>query len=320
MLRFALLLPVFMFVSFPSLVLAADRYTDFDKRVARTLYNTLKPGSVATKDKADPGKLDQPPRKDGNKAAYSINIPGKDGGSMYSGFYRVSVNTTMSPTTSWTELGRNEETGAQVIYRKVDETTADKYKQYAARKQIGNVILTIIIRRPFDENENGAAADMIRHYKAFYANAVDNKLFAGVRLTILAGAATGEDIEAPSDPLPFMLPNPKADAKQGVRVEYVAMVLDSDDQPVENVKTLRIRVVGKLLPYATIESPRARYNASAKVWEIDRPKAEGEKFALVLKSQDPKFLEALYKMPATAEADETKGIPAIAVKVGAAFK
>jgi len=303
----------------PALSLAAD-YTDYDRRAARTLYNTIKPGAVKSKEQADPGKLDQPPRKDGGKAVYTIVLPGKNGESMFSGLYRVSVNTGLSSSAGWTDLGKNKETGTSVIYRAINETTDEKYKQFAARKQIGNVVLTVIMRRPFDENENAAAADMAAHYKALYANAVENKLFSGVRLTILAGQATEEDIVAPSEPLEFAVPSRRDLNSDGMKIEYLAQVLDSDDQPVQNVKTLRIRITGRLAPFATIDCKRAAYNESLKLWEIDQPKAEGEKFSVVFKADDPKFIEALYKLPATAEADAAKGLPPIAVKVGAAFK
>src|SRR5262245_50243210 len=85
---------------------AYANFTDYDRRAARTLYNTLKAGAVATKEKADPAKLDGPPKKDGNKAVYTQNIPSPDGKAMMSGYYRISVNTELSPLgEGWKEMG-----------------------------------------------------------------------------------------------------------------------------------------------------------------------------------------------------------------------
>ncbi|HSI35621.1 MAG TPA: hypothetical protein VK986_18715 [Tepidisphaeraceae bacterium] len=293
---------------FASPAFAGDSFTDYDRRIARTLYNSLKPNSAADKGAADPAKLDQPPKKQDNKSQASINIPGEKDSSLMSGYYRVGINTGLGDAAGWTKFGVDPASGAEILYKQVDNTTAEKHTNYGCRRQIGNVTLTVALRRPFNEDPKTAAADMLRRYAVLYANAKENGLFAGVVLRVTGGDPKPEPGDAAAELL-----LPVNGAAKPTRVDYAAMVLDSDQKPVPNVKRLRIKLTGPLAKFAVIEGGRAK-EAAGGSYEIPEP-GPSEAFTLVLNSSAPGFADALFAHAASAAA----GVP-VSVKVIAEFK
>jgi hypothetical protein len=289
---------------------AQAQFTDYDRRAARVLFNTVKSGAVASKDKADPAKLDGPPRKEGNKAVYTQNIPSPDGKAMMSGYYRISVNTELSTLgEGWKDLGVDKATGAQVAAKSVLSTTADQYLSWGVRKKIGNVILTVAMRRPHGEDANAARADLLARYNKLFVNAEENQLFASVQLRITGGEPAVPTGVVGANPLQF-----GSVTSSAVKVVYAAEVVDSENNAIPGVKKLKIRLTGRLAKFAEIECKNAK--KVGEVLEITDPQVS-EEFTLIVKSNDPAFADALYQ---EAAADEEKAkTPLINVKVAAQF-
>lgn len=217
--------------------------SDFDKRAAATLYTTYGGGQPRTWDKmtdADVKGLTRADKSaDGTKATYSLDFGARDSstGGDNRGYLRITKGEALKDAVAekWEALPKDPATGAQVFHR-IRGTDAGKHMQVAVRKQVGQLILTIAQRRPWNEPPAAAAKELTERFALFLASAKQNGLLGGLVKTTRA-----------SDGLLITSDQPVKLAIDDAKETPLVLKLDSTDaegKPVENVEYLTLRLSG----------------------------------------------------------------------------
>jgi hypothetical protein len=288
---------------------AADPVTisDYDRRAALTLASSLAPGqplALAAMDDAKVLPFIQEKNATTRVTVYTGQIQSTKPGKIDTGYYRITFNGKLTDAKTWTVLGTDPDTKAELLWKKVDSGTAETWNDIAARRKIGNVILTVALRRPSTESAQDSAKLIVEKYKLLAEQAMKNKLLLRIEQTVMTNDAT---------PVPLAGATPdeiiaSAGAK-GRSVRVRIRVLDSNDQPFEGVESVTVKLEGPLATYVKIDGADAAGKLKAK------PKDGYIDAVLNVAPADSNFKAAQYK--AMLEESTNGGL---AFKVGVALK
>jgi len=298
----------------PLAAMADDAITDFDKRAAATLYSAyagkeLDPQKI-TPQQLKPG-LTRYERDDANKkATYAMNFGVNENGVDNRGFYRITVGEELVDAAKggWTVLRTEAATGAEILWKTIDKSDADKYLQIAARKKVGRVVMTIAQRRGLNENVQTAADDVAKRFTAFLAQANRCKLFGAKIRMVLVNRDDQPELGS-GEPLLFSTSDTE-EQQIIVRIE----VTDGDDKPIADLKHVSLELGGSLAPI--VKTTIAGNNVDLTKRHLEKnPQPVFDVTITVPPTQNPEILTALYN----ALAGDPASTP-LTLKVGAAMK
>jgi hypothetical protein len=294
--------------------LAADPIpvSDFDRRVAATLIEcysgepktpeTLPADLVRTTltrfEKTPDGKL-----------TYVMNFGGISLDGVDSrGYLRITKGEELADPVKggWTVLKVDPGTGAEILFKRVEKTEADKYLNVAVRKKVGNVILTVAQRRQFHETNDGAGLKVHERFRQLLDVARKNKVLGGkVRMTLVD--ESGQPDLAAADPQLFSL----RDTEREMRVQ---LQFEDPDGKIVEPKKVKVELQGVLAQRARLKY-RDQVISAGKKHVIDEPGLTLDLVLVLPSSKDADASDTLLAAAATSP-DE----PAVKLKVGASLK
>ena len=304
---------IFFFGSAISLAGTPDAAQGYDLRAARALFNALQPGAVPqTKDlPADlPQKLTVWDVED-DKRTYAVSFGTRGGDYDDRGYFKIVLNGTLSDAAAkgWKILtAKHEKTGAEVLWKRVERSAANRFTYVGVRRKIGNVILTFAQRRPFDEAANAAAREAIMHFEALLQQAKENKLLARLVIFQITAAGGERELDLAAEPLRFSVAPPGEFTELRLRAE----VRDAQDKLIQGIERFSFQVAGRLESFITLQG--ATWDEATKRWYV-----RGRDMADVTLRLDPaegRLVRTLYEPSKADKAEGGKAQPGIRLRVG----
>jgi len=291
---------------------AADApVTDLDKRAGATLYSTyaekpVPPESMTQAQLKGLTRFEHDAKK--NSATYSLDYGAVTGTTDNRGYMRITVNEPPVDVlkAGWTLLRTDPTSGAEIVWKKVERSDADKYLQIGVRRKFGNIILAVSQRQPIDMPPDKAAVDVHARFVRLLAYAKQWKLFGGqIKLTLMSRSDQPE--MGSDEPLEVSLSD-NAETSMLIRIE----AYDEDGKLRNDVKRFDLQVNGTLAKQAKLKVAGELVDLSKPV-QISDPKTPTEVTLILPKGTDDAAQDALYL-------GVGKSDPPIALKVGAEFK
>lgn len=293
--------------------------TDQDHRAAATLYSgyagKLIPPESITAAQLKPGltRFEKNPAK--NLSLYSLDYGGVQNGIDNRGYMRVTVNDELTDAAKagWTVLRTDKVSGAEIFYKKVEKSDADKYLNIGVRRKFGNIVLAVAQRQPISMSPEEAARSVHDRFVALVDYAKQCKLFGGqVQLTVMS---TADQLRLSGEAIPIQLDD-KKETELVIRVE----VLDNDGNARSDLKRLDLQLSG---PVAKICKAKVdgKLVDLAQVFEVNNPQPATDVVLVLPAVNSEQTMEALYAPLAAQAGDrDAAASPDVSLKVGVAFK
>ena len=309
----AVCLLIFLFGAAGSLAATPEEAEAYDLRAARALFNTIRPDAVPEASGL-PADL---PRSltvwdvDGDKRTYALNFGTRGGDFDDRGYFKIVLNGQLSDAGSkgWEVLAASDETtGAEVLWKRVERSSADRFTDIGVRRKIGNVVLTFAQRRPLDEAPATSAREALARFAVLLEQAKENKLFARVAIWQIAPDGSERELDLATEPLRFSV----APGSQPTEIRLRVEVLDAEDQPIRGVERFSFQVAGRLEPFVTLGG--ADWDPATERWHVRQQGAA--EVTLRLDPAGGRLLQELYGPFASSGTEEMKVDPGIRLRVG----
>lgn len=234
-------------------------HSDWDRRAAMTLFNTIQAGAVADHStlqrdalmKLDAWKEDE---KTGERIfAVYFGSADESQGVDERGYYRIGtssrlskLNTTQGPT-RWNVMAPDPKTDAEVFSRTV-ESAKIPYKEVGARKAYGSVVLSVSQHLKMSADPAPERLKIISRFHHLVKQAQASGLLGRAVLLLLRN---GEEKELKAgEPLPLETGVPS----QQLRLKL--LVLGADNLPVKTpFKRLYVSLGGRVANFTKIQGP-----------------------------------------------------------------
>lgn len=238
---------------------AADPVTDLDRRATLALWKSVAPDPSKHKlaDVAEDNvrRLDlYKPKNETGAREYALRfgVPAPDGSGR--GFHKVLIGgTPVDPTAKgWTLHLTLKDPVAEVWTKRVDKSDSERYVEWAVRGVVGNVMLTVVERRPLADAPAMAVTAVSRRHAALLAAARDAGLFARTRAKLYTGVGEDSAVILGEGVPPLISASP-----EGRQLRLSLEMLDAEDRQVE-AKWYKIVLTGPLAAFAVVEGATPR--------------------------------------------------------------
>lgn len=244
-----------------------DAPTGYDLRAARAIFNAFDPASVP-----DPKNIraDLPRRLTvwdvvDDKRTYALNFGTRGEDHDSRGYYRIVLNGKLSDASAkgWRIVrARDPDTGAEVFWKRVERTAAKRYGYVGVRRKIGNVVLTVTQRRPFEEEPEAAARAILPRFAALLEAAKDNKLFARIVVYRIDEDGHQSEVDLAAGPLLLDVASDTEPTRLRLRIQ----VRDANDQPLEGVQRFTLQLLSPLKELIHVRG--ATWSSALKCWVV----------------------------------------------------
>ena len=296
-------------------VWSVEVMADQDHRAAATVYSCygerlVDPAKI-TADQIKPG-LTRYEKDDAKKTAlYSLNFGGVTGGVDSRGYLRVTIGEQLTDASKagWTSLKTDPASGAEILFRKVEKSDADKFFEIGVRRKFGNVILSIAQRQPISASPDAAAKPVLQRFLMLVDFAKQTKLLGGQIKVVLASRS--DQPELGDDGLPISVNDTKE-----TELTLQISALDTDGAIRNDIKRMDIRVTGALAAHCKVRV-RDRQLKGGELIRIADPDPKQEMTLILPAGNTPEVLQALYSDAAPADRDAPGGL---GLQVGVQYK
>lgn len=241
-------------------VYAQDPVTDLDRRATLALWNAAAANPTAHRlqevSADNVRRLDlYRPRNETGAREYALRFGAAAPDGSGRGFYKVLVGgTPVDPAAKGWKLHLTlKDPAAEVWTKRVDNSDSERYVEWAVRSVIGNVLLTVVERRPMADAPAMAVSAVSRRHNGLIAAARSAGLFARARATLYLGVGDSSAVVLGEGAPPLI------SATQDAREMRLALeMLDAEDRPVE-ARWFKVVLSGPLARFATLQGgvPRA---------------------------------------------------------------
>lgn len=295
---------------------AADVMTDQDRRAAATVYSCyaehlVNPDTI-TPAQLKPGLTRFEKDATKNTALYSLNFGGVTNGVDTRGYLRVTIGEQLTDATKagWTSLKVDPASGAEILFRRVENSNADKFLEIGVRRKFGNVILSIAQRQPITLSPDNAGKAVLQRFVMLTDFAKQTKLLGGQIKLMLVSRPNQPQLGA--DALPVSVSDNK-ETEMAIQIS----ALDTDGAVRNDVKRMDVQIIGSLAALCKLKV-RGGLVDIKQVTHIKDPDPKQEITLILPACNNLQVLQALYADCADRVDDSTP--QGLSIRVGVQFK